>query len=127
MPKRSKKYAQNARVPALVKNVQELVWLMTTMTIASNARDQATVPSAREQAQKANMLNEPQDRVNCLMQKHRDQVNLVSDVELLLMQALWDLRGTVKVDDMLRWTGWSKQTLYNKWSKYGLKENNENS
>jgi hypothetical protein len=100
---------------------------MTTTIIAKIARGQATAPTAMDQAIPTKMSNDPQDRVTCLMKKHREQINLAYDVEMLLMTALWDLRGTVKVDDMIRWTGWSKQTLYNKWAKYGLKEQNENS
>jgi hypothetical protein len=101
--------------------VQDQVW-MTTTTLVANAKDRATAPIVEAKARTTDMSRDPQEQVICLMQKHREQINLAYDVELLLMKALWDLRGTVKVDDMIRWTGWSKQTLYNKWAKYGLKE-----
>lgn len=99
---------------------------MTTTTIARHVTDRATAPTVTVPARIAKMPNDPQDQVSCLMQKHQEQAAYTQEVEGLLMSVLWDLRGTVKVDDMLRWTGWSKQTLYNKWAKYGLKEQNEN-
>lgn len=52
----------------------------------------------------------------------------VGESEKTLVQALWDNRGTFTVAEMSEFSGWSRQTIYNKWYKYGymnkyLKEN----
>lgn len=112
-----------APVPAV--SAMDQVWIKT-MTVASTVKDRATAPIVKVQVRSNTMIDNPHDQVNCLMRQHQEQITYTQEVEGLLMKVLWDLRGTVKVDDMLRWTGWSKQTLYNKWAKYGLKENNEN-
>lgn len=60
-----------------------------------------------------------------LLQDHRQQLAVTNDIERQVLTVLWNLRGTVKIDNMLNWTGWSKQTLYNKWKKYGMKVDDE--
>lgn len=39
--------------------------------------------------------------------------------EFEIVAALWNARGEVTLKDMTSLSGWSKQTIYNKWRKYG--------
>lgn len=63
---------------------------------------------------------EEQSRVSHLLDMRLKQLSLAELAEYHLMQALWDLRGSYSLEDMVRWTGWSRQTIYNKWEKHGL-------
>lgn len=47
------------------------------------------------------------------------------EVELKLLQYLWDHRGRLTVDAMSEATGWTRQTIYNKWRKHGFKVRNK--
>lgn len=67
---------------------------------------------------------EQKARIEYLLDIQKRQLGLADDAEANLMRILWGLRGRFKVEQMSRWTGWSKQTLYNKWAKHGLKDNN---
>lgn len=64
-------------------------------------------------------IEEP--RVTRLLDMRNEQLDLAEQAEQNLMKALWDLRGSYSIEDMARWTGWSRQTIYNKWGKHGLK------
>ena len=65
--------------------------------------------------------NEPL-RVTHLLDIRKEQLDLANQTEFHLMKALWDLRGAFRVEDMVTWTGWSRQTIYNKWDKHGLRK-----
>lgn len=63
---------------------------------------------------------EQQSRVTRLLDMRKEKLDLAEQAEFHLMKALWDLRGSYSLEDMVRWTGWSRQTIYNKWDKHGL-------
>lgn len=98
---------------------------MEMMKPVRNAMVLATAPSVTVPA-RLNMSSqgEPENeqaRVARLLDMHRQQLGIAEQVENQLIMALWDLRGSHKVDDMARWMGCSRQTIYNKWAKLGLK------
>lgn len=66
------------------------------------------------------VLEQGEDRVRRFLTKKTDHENGIRDNEQELMEYLFALRGKVTVDIMADWTGWSRQTLYNKWKKFGL-------
>lgn len=61
------------------------------------------------------------ERVSRLLDMRKEQLNLAEVAEVQVMRALWELRGSYRIEDMARWMGCSKQTIYNKWDKHGLK------
>lgn len=63
------------------------------------------------------------ERVTRLLDMHQEQKDVAFDVEGQVMKALWDLRGSYTIEDMTTWTGWSRQTIYNKWRRHGLEVN----
>lgn len=62
-----------------------------------------------------------ESRVTRLLDIQKEQLDIAEQTEYQIMKALWDLRGSYRVDDMVIWTGWSRQTIYNKWAKHGFK------
>lgn len=68
--------------------------------------------------------DEPREklRVDHLLRIRSRQLQNAERTEYLIMMALWKLRGVHRVEDMVKWTGWSKQTIYNKWDKHGLRK-----
>lgn len=99
-----------------------------TMKTAMSAMVQAIAPNATVLVPRANPMSdngkpiiEEHYRVNRLLDMRKEQMGLAEQAEFHLMQALWELRGSFSLEDMVRWTGWSRQTIYNKWDKHGLK------
>lgn len=60
------------------------------------------------------------ERVTRLMDMHQEQKSVERDAEFQLMRALYELRGSYRIEDMVLWTGWSRQTIYNKWRRHGF-------
>lgn len=82
--------------------------------------------TATVQAPKAEIMSENGDpsigkeRVTSLLDMHKEQLDIARDVEYQVMKVLYDLRGQQTIEEMTLWTGWSRQTIYNKWSKHGF-------
>jgi hypothetical protein len=47
--------------------------------------------------------------------------NDLTNKEFLLVEYLWGRRGHMTINRMAEETGWCRQTIYNKWAKYGFK------
>lgn len=87
-----------------------------------------TAKSATAPVPKANIVSdngEPdeKERVTRLLDMHQEQKDVAFEAEGQVMMALWNLRGSYTIEDMTTWTGWSRQTIYNKWRKHGLEVN----
>lgn len=87
--------------------------------------EQAIASSATALAPKAKTMSdngEPRgkERVTRLLDMHREQKDVAQEVEFQVMKTLYDLRGEHRIEDMVTWTGWSRQTIYNKWRKHGF-------
>lgn len=96
------------------------------MKIVTTAKEVATATSATVLALKADTMTDNGDpdnvkeRVTRLLDMRKEQIDVAQNVEYQIMKALYDLRGAVRIEDMVAWTRWSRQTIYNKWSKHGF-------
>lgn len=79
-----------------------------------------TVLARTNMSEQGDPAIDEKSRVTRLLDTRLEQLSLAEQAENHLMQALWDLRGSYSLEDMVRWTGWSRQTIYNKWEKHGL-------
>jgi DNA-binding NtrC family response regulator len=51
---------------------------------------------------------------------HRETTTQNAELtERVIMDILWRYRGIISVTEMANRLGWSRQTIYNKWEKYG--------
>lgn len=93
---------------------------------APTATAPATVKTATVAAPKADPMSDNGDpeieksRVARLLDIQKQKADVAGQAEYQVMLALWNLRGSYRLEDMVAWTGWSKQTIYNKWKKHGL-------
>ena len=63
--------------------------------------------------------------VSDLMTELSDNDYRKNELELQILEYLWNHRGRVTVDAMAEATGWTRQTIYNKWQKHGFKLSNQ--
>lgn len=77
------------------------------------------VPKADPMSDNGNQDNQ-KSMVTLLLDVRKQKMDVANQAEFQVMQALWNLRGSYTLEDMVTWTGWSKQTIYNKWKKHGL-------
>ena len=59
--------------------------------------------------------------IDKLMNELNNSSDQANESERSVVEHLWNLRGKVPVDAMGQATGWSRQTIYNKWNKHGFK------
>lgn len=90
---------------------------VTAPEIARSAT--APVPKADSMSDNGDPDN-VKERVTRLLDMRKEQIDVAQNVEYQIMKALYDLRGAVRIEDMVAWTRWSRQTIYNKWSKHGF-------
>lgn len=67
-------------------------------------------------------VKELEQRYDRLSSEHSSLKTGLVDIEEAIMRLLWRSRGTVTVDDMAKITGWSRQTIYNRWRKFRMEE-----
>lgn len=64
---------------------------------------------------------EDAELIEQLKDRRKELLDLANDVEYHICSALWQAKHKTTVEQILIWTGWSRQTLYNKWRKHGFK------
>lgn len=101
-----------ARIAPMEKTKMEMS--APTVTVPATVKT-ATVPEQQADPE----IDKAQ--VTHLLDRQKEQLDFAHKTEFQVMRALWNLRGSYRLDDMVAWTGWSKQTIYNKWEKHGFK------
>lgn len=61
-----------------------------------------------------------EDSISMLIEAQRKHIDIAARIEQNLLLYLWGAKNEIPRSTMLAWTGWSKQTLYNKWRKHGI-------
>ena len=73
------------------------------------------------------MIEPEPSPINTLKDQREQVLKMAETIEYQICSTLWNIKRNTTIDQILLWTGWSKQTLYNKWRKHGFRiKNDEN-